>query len=109
MLMSSLRQPGDLLKWAEWQLKRKMQLTLPQGMLKKRDVADEDNEVRTTVEAQVPVAVKWVLRDLLFALRFYSQIWPSTLLQQSSRKGGRVGSHLTSSMWLWTNSKMFRR
>jgi hypothetical protein len=35
-----------------------MQLTLPQGMLKKRDVADEDNEVGTTVEAQVPVAVK---------------------------------------------------
>ncbi len=38
--------------------KNKAQLTLSQGMLKKGDVADKDDEVRTTVKPQIRVAAK---------------------------------------------------
>ncbi len=77
-LMSSFRQPGDQLKWAGWQPERKAQLTLSQGMLKRWDVADEDDEVRTTI-ATDPCG-RWGQKNLLFEPSFYSQIWPPKLL-----------------------------
>jgi hypothetical protein len=56
-LISSFRQPGDLLKPAEQQPKRRMQLTLSLRMLKRWDVEDGDDKVKTTVKPQIHVAV----------------------------------------------------
>jgi hypothetical protein len=53
---NDFRQQGDLLKRAEWQLNKKSQFTLSQGMLKMWDVEDDpDDEVRTTVQSQIHV------------------------------------------------------
>jgi hypothetical protein len=70
----------------EWQPKRKMQLTHSKGMLKSRDVADEDYEVRTTVKPQIRVVVKGVLRNLMIAFRFYSQILFAITVEGGPRK-----------------------
>ncbi len=86
-LINSFRQPGGQLKWAEWQPKRKTQLTPSQGMLKRWYVADEDDEVRTTI-ATDPCGNKWVLKNLSFEPSVNSQTWPPKPLPRSSRKGG---------------------
>ncbi len=49
------------------------------GCWKGEIVADVDDEVRTTVKPQIHEAVKWVLKNLLFELRIYSQIYDQNL------------------------------
>jgi hypothetical protein len=65
------------------------------GMMKRWDCCWWRWWVENHNEATDLCGSKWVPRIFLFALRFYSQIWPTKLLPPSSGKGGGFSPHIS--------------
>jgi hypothetical protein len=98
-LVSDFRQSRGLLTKQSDKPNRKRQLTLfPRDVMKRWDCCRWWWWDKYYSEATDRYSSKWVLRIFLFALRFYSQIWSSKLLSQSSGKRGE-GSLLISARW----------
>ncbi len=92
---NDLGSQGTYKKKAEWQPGKKSQLTLSQGMLKRWDVEDDaDDEVRTTMQAEIRVTATVSTEESFVWVSVYS-----SPLISASEVCGHFGSHLTSVMW----------